>query len=44
MIGRMFKYVISNGSSLETKVPEPGTYVGTIFEGPFVWHVYEVPS
>lgn len=22
-------------------VPDPGTYLGTVFDGPFVWHVYE---
>lgn len=21
-------------------VPQDGTYVGTVFDGPFVWHVY----
>jgi hypothetical protein len=23
-------------------IPNPGTYLGTVFDGPFVWHVYEV--
>jgi hypothetical protein len=25
-------------------VPDPGTYLGTVFDGPYVWHVYEVAS
>lgn len=25
-------------------VPETGTYIGTVFDGPFVWHVYEVTT
>ena len=25
-------------------VPDVGNYIGTVFDGPFVWHVYEVPS
>ena len=25
-------------------IPDPGTYLGTVFEGPFVWHIYEVTS
>jgi len=25
-------------------VPDPGAYIGTVFDGPFVWHVYEVTS
>lgn len=25
-------------------VPSPGTYLGTVFDDPFVWHVYEVTS
>jgi hypothetical protein len=24
-------------------VPEDGTHVGSVFDGPFVWHVFEVP-
>ncbi len=23
-------------------VPDPGIYIGTVFDGIFVWHVYEV--
>jgi hypothetical protein len=23
-------------------VPDPGVYLATVFEGPYVWHVYEV--
>lgn len=30
--------VVPTGGDL----PEPGTYLATIFEGPFVWHVYEL--
>jgi hypothetical protein len=22
-------------------IPSPGTHLGTVFDGPFVWHVYE---
>ena len=25
-------------------VPDPGTYLGTVFEGQFVWHVYEMAT
>jgi len=25
-------------------VPDLGTYLGTVFDGPLVWHVYEVES
>lgn len=32
--------VVPTGGDL----PDPGTYLGTVFDGPFVWHVYEVPS
>jgi hypothetical protein len=30
--------VIPTGGDL----PDPGTYVGTVFDGPYVWHIYEV--
>lgn len=25
-------------------VPDPGVYLGTVFDGPFVWHIYETTS
>lgn len=25
-------------------VPDSGTYIGTAFDGPYVWHLYEVPT
>lgn len=36
---RTFEVVPTGGD-----IPDPGSYVGTVFDGPFVWHVYEVAS
>lgn len=39
VIARTFR-VIGTGFD----VPEPGTYIGTVFDGPYVWHLYEVTT
>jgi hypothetical protein len=38
-ITRTFR-VVATGDDL----PGVGNYIGTVFEGPYVWHIYEVPS
>ena len=38
-VTRTFR-VVATGSDL----PDPGNYVGTVFDGPWVWHVCEVWS
>jgi hypothetical protein len=37
VITRTFRVIGTGGD-----VPDPGTYLGTVFDGTFVWHVYEV--
>lgn len=39
LTSRTFQVVPTGGD-----IPDPGTYVGTVFDGPYVWHVYEVTS
>lgn len=39
LVPRTFLVVPTGGD-----IPDPGNYVGTVFEGPFVWHVYEVTT
>ena len=36
---RTFRVVPTGGD-----LPDVGNYIGTAFDGPFVWHVYEVAS
>jgi triacylglycerol esterase/lipase EstA (alpha/beta hydrolase family) len=36
---RTFRVVPTGGD-----LPDPGAFVGTVFDGPFVWHVYEMPT
>jgi hypothetical protein len=35
---RTFRVIATGGD-----VPDFGAYLGTVFDGPFVWHIYEMP-